>query len=220
MRIFTAILVLVLIYGCSSSSSNRRYNPDRSSGKNEKSGTRYGSTEKKDDSGSVTFSNPGNEFDEAPPTGDFPANKDEFIEHFGNLSPRNGELNAREKLIYEIIYWLETPYKYGGTNLGGIDCSAFTQNAYRKSHRILLPRSAAQQYDIGRDVFSQDDLTFGDLVFFDTQRIAYPGHVGIYLGNNLFAHASVTYGVTISDIKRRYWQERYVGAKRLAIFPK
>jgi cell wall-associated NlpC family hydrolase len=61
-------------------------------------------------------------------------------------------------------------------------------------------------------------LKFGDLLFFDTTKNTYPGHVGIYIGNNLFAHASFTKGVTISSIESAYYKKRFIIGKRIVQF--
>ena len=59
------------------------------------------------------------------------------------------------------------------------------------------------------------ELKFGDLVFFNTRRRVKPGHVGIYIGDNLFAHASSKLGVTISSLEHDYYNKRYMGARRI-----
>jgi cell wall-associated NlpC family hydrolase len=61
----------------------------------------------------------------------------------------------------------------------------------------------------------RSDLKFGDLVFFNTRRRVRPGHVGIYIGDNLFAHASSKLGVTISSLDYDYYSKRYMGARRV-----
>ena len=120
----------------------------------------------------------------------------------------------RERLLMEIIKYLGTPYKYGGTTKNGIDCSAFTQLLYRDVFKMNLQRSARLQYTQGREVNGKNELAFGDLVFFNTRQRVKPGHVGIYIGENLFAHASSTKGVTISSINYDYYSRRYMGARR------
>lgn len=127
----------------------------------------------------------------------------------------NDTTTLKEKVLLEIIRYLDTPYKYGGTSTDGIDCSAFTQNIFKTTLSIDLLRSASDQYSQGEIVGSKDDLQFGDLVFFDTQRGVSPGHVGIYIGDELFAHASTSQGVTISSMDQSYYQSRYVGARRI-----
>jgi len=123
--------------------------------------------------------------------------------------------SKKEIMIMEIIKYMNTPYKYGGNSLNGIDCSAFTQNVYQSSWMIKLNRSARDQYQQGEVITNRDDLQFGDLVFFNTRRRVKPGHVGIYIGDNLFAHASSKLGVTISSLEHDYYNKRYMGARRI-----
>jgi cell wall-associated NlpC family hydrolase len=132
-----------------------------------------------------------------------------FAEHLvaGSVEPRT--------VINHILQWIGTPYYYGGTQRSGIDCSAFTQAVYRASARVELPRTAAMQSTVGDYVRRKEDLRFGDLIFFNTRSAVYVSHVGIYLGDNLFAHASSRYGVTVSSLQADYYKTRYLGAKRL-----
>lgn len=120
----------------------------------------------------------------------------------------------REKMLMEIIKYLNTPYKYGGTTKDGIDCSAFTQTIYKDVFNINLERSARLQYTQGSEVTNGDELKVGDLVFFNTRRRVKPGHVGIYIGDNLFAHASTKKGVTITALDYDYYSRVYMGARR------
>ena len=78
---------------------------------------------------------------------------------------------------------------------------------------MSLPRSARDQFRVGA-VVDSDQLEFGDLVFFNTTGRS-PSHVGIYLEDDLFAHASVTSGVTISSLESTYYKKRFLGARRL-----
>lgn len=120
----------------------------------------------------------------------------------------------REKMLMEIIKYLNTPYKYGGTTKDGIDCSAFTQTIYRDVFNINLERSARLQYTQGSEIPKGEELKFGDLVFFNTRKRVKPGHVGIYIGDNLFAHASTKKGVTITALDYDYYKRTYMGARR------
>ncbi len=106
------------------------------------------------------------------------------------------------------------PYKYGGNTKNGIDCSAFTQTVYRDVFNIKLERAARLQYKQGEVIEKGDELKYGDLVFFNTRKRVKPGHVGIYIGDNLFAHASSTKGVTISAIDYDYYSRTFMGARR------
>ncbi len=142
---------------------------------------------------------------------------EEFQKKLGKIKKLNGSLTSREKLLFEVVKFLDTPYKYGGQSKNGIDCSAFTQQVYRNSLGIELPRTAREQFKVGDKV---TDLKFGDLVYFDTQTGSFPGHVGIYLGDSLFAHASSIQGVTITPLNNKYFKKRYVGARRITSIDK
>ena len=120
----------------------------------------------------------------------------------------------REKMLMEVIKYLNTPYKYGGNTKDGMDCSAFTQILYRDVFNINLERSARLQYTQGSVVSKDDTLKVGDLVFFNTRQRVKPGHVGIYIGDNLFAHASTKKGVTITALDYDYYLRTYMGARR------
>lgn len=117
------------------------------------------------------------------------------------------------KMMREISKMMGVSYRLGGTDDGGIDCSAYTMNVYRNAIGKQLPRSSAEQSKTGTPV-EYADLKFGDLVFFNTT--GEPGsHVGIYLGDDLFAHASVSLGVTISSLESFYYKKRFEGGRRI-----
>ncbi len=117
-------------------------------------------------------------------------------------------------LIKEINSWMGTPYKYGKHEKNiGTDCSGFTMEVYKKVYNIDLNRSADGQV-ANTDTILASDLQTGDLVFFKTRgnRIS---HVGIYLSNNKFVHATVKKGVMINDMDEEYYRSRYVQAGRV-----
>lgn len=117
------------------------------------------------------------------------------------------------KMMREISKMMGVSYKLGGMDDNGIDCSAYTMTVYKNSMGRQLPRSSAEQFKMGIPVV-YEDLKFGDLVFFNTTgEVA--SHVGIYLGDDLFAHASVSLGVTISSLESSYFKQRYEGARRI-----
>ncbi len=120
---------------------------------------------------------------------------------------------SRDMVLLEAVSYLGVPYAYGGNGKDGIDCSGYTSRVYQRGASILLPRSTRGQYGTGVEV-KRDSLLFGDLVFFNTTGRA-PSHVGIYLEDGLFAHASVTYGVTISSLESTYYRRRFVGGRRV-----
>lgn len=117
------------------------------------------------------------------------------------------------KLIEFLENWYGTRYRMGGTDKSGIDCSAFVQSFMAAMYGISLPRTSKEQYDQS-DRIKKDDLQEGDLVFFKTQRRKGISHVGIYLRNNKFVHASTSSGVMISDLSETYFSARYAGCGR------
>lgn len=130
-----------------------------------------------------------------------------------NINRYNLDKSQRNKVLLNVLSMIGTPYSLGGKDENGIDCSGFSRKIYESSFGIQLPPSTEEQYRLGISV-SDSELEFGDLVFFNTTgRI--PSHVGIYLGDNLFAHASVSYGVTISSLYSSYYKKRYIGARRI-----
>lgn len=122
---------------------------------------------------------------------------------------------AKSRIVDFIMDWLGTRYRFGGTERTGIDCSAFIRQLYVTAAHIELPRTASSQYnEVGVPIKDRSQLAFGDLVFFHTRRYARASHVGVYLGDNLFAHSSSRYGVTISSLESTYYGKRMIGARR------
>jgi len=130
----------------------------------------------------------------------------------GNLTPAGID---RDAVLLDVVSYLGVPYRYGGATKSGIDCSGFTSTVYRNAMSISLPRTAREQFSAGSFV-GDDGLQFGDLVFFNTTGNG-ASHVGIYLEDDLFAHASVSYGVTISSLESTYYRKRFLGARRVAL---
>lgn len=115
--------------------------------------------------------------------------------------------------LFEFIDdWYGTPYRYGGTTKKGIDCSAFSQYLFTDVYGITLPRTAREQYNLTNRI-SRTELREGDLLFFNTRGGV--SHVGVYLQNNKFVHASTSGGVMISDIFESYWVRRFIGVGRI-----
>jgi lipoprotein Spr len=117
-------------------------------------------------------------------------------------------------LLQEIDDWFGAPYRYGGNTKGGIDCSAFSQTVMHDVYNQTLPRTAQEQFD-SRMIIGKADLREGDLVFFHTSgRKNDITHVGVYLANNKFIHASLSGGISIADLNDPYWKPRFRGAGR------
>ncbi len=118
------------------------------------------------------------------------------------------------RIINTAMMFLGVPYKFGGTSPStGLDCSAYVKKVFGILN-IELPRTARDIYHVGRYV-KKSQLATGDLVFFRTYA-RYPSHVGIYLRDNKFIHASSrSKMVTIDDLDFNYYRKRYIGAKRI-----
>ncbi|WP_028543384.1 C40 family peptidase [Paenibacillus taiwanensis] len=123
-----------------------------------------------------------------------------------------GSAFAATKMDNTIQDLMGIDYKYGGTTTKGFDCSGFVKYVFDKFN-VELPRSSSSQYEVG-DKVKKDELRPGDLVFFNTSGSGI-SHVGIYVGNGQFAHASTSKGTRIDDLSMDYYEKRYVGAKRI-----
>lgn len=204
-------LIFLSFAACSSSSNSQRYNRDDEEDDNEsRESVRFSSEDDETTYNNRPYSR---EFDEKP-VEEYPVDKESFIDKYKNLGRFSAEATEEERMLSEIVKFLDTPYQYGGESEDGIDCSAFTQQVFNNALKLKLPRTASQQYQVGNSI-KQGKLKFGDLVFFNTQRTSYPGHVGIFVGDDLFAHASISQGVTISSLKNSYYQQRFIGGKRV-----
>jgi lipoprotein Spr len=116
------------------------------------------------------------------------------------------------KMFEFIDDWYGTPYRLGGTTKKGVDCSAFSQFLFASVYGLSIPRTAREQYNLTSRI-SRTQLNEGDLIFFNTRGGI--SHVGVYLQNNKFVHASTSGGVMISDIFDEYWAKKFVGVGRL-----
>lgn len=135
--------------------------------------------------------------------------RDDNAKSSGNL----GNINlVKSELIQLHREWVGTPYRLGGSSKSGIDCSAFVMIGFESRFGITLPRTTAEQRTMGESV-SRSELRPGDLVFFKTGWST--RHVGIYIGNHQFLHASTSQGVMLSSLNNHYWQQKYWLARRL-----
>ncbi len=128
------------------------------------------------------------------------------VQHASSSSP------TVNKLYQQYNQWRGTPYKYGGLSRNGVDCSGFVHQSYKSVFNVSLPRSTKDQITKGKRVYI-NELRCGDLVFFKTGYKT--RHVGIYVENGKFMHASTSRGVTLSNLRSGYWREHYWQARRL-----
>ncbi len=133
--------------------------------------------------------------------------------HYALLLDVEVEKIKNDKLFEYITQWWAVPYRIGGTGMNGIDCSGFVKGIVQNTYKIQLPRTSREQADYSTSI-SKDELTEGDLVFFNTRGGI--SHVGMYLNNNKFVHASTSNGVIISDLNETYWRKRFVKAGRIS----
>ena len=120
------------------------------------------------------------------------------------------ESTLKNKNLYNfIIDWYGTPYKYGGNNQNGIDCSGFANVLYKEIYKIQIPRVSSDIAENTKRKYT-NDLKEGDLVFFSFGKGNTINHVGIYLHNNKFVHASTSKGVIISNLTDPYYGDYLV----------
>lgn len=131
---------------------------------------------------------------------------------YGVLLSTQAEEVKNTKMFEFIDDWYGTPYRLGGTTKKGVDCSAFSQFLFASVYGLSIPRTSKEQYNITSRI-SRTQLNEGDLIFFNTRGGI--SHVGVYLQNNKFVHASTSGGVMISDVYDEYWAKKFVGVGRL-----
>ncbi len=123
----------------------------------------------------------------------------------------NGDENPA--LLTEIVRWLGVPYLYGGTTPNGVDCSGLAQAVYQKVYNINLERVTVNMAQRTRRV-NRRNLQEGDLIFFkiNNRKVS---HVGIYISNNKFVHASTSRGVVINDLDENYYRRNFAFGGRV-----
>ena len=123
-------------------------------------------------------------------------------------------MNAMSRtVVSDAMSYMGVPYVFGGnTPSSGFDCSGYVRYVFANAG-IYLPRTADVQYNCGYAV-STSELAPGDLVFFETYCPG-PSHVGIYVGDGNFVHASSSRGVTVSSLSSSYYSAHYLGARRV-----
>ena len=119
-----------------------------------------------------------------------------------------------EKIVKTARKWLGTPYRYGGKDRKGTDCSGMTMSVFGEAAAVALPRNSAAQYEYCVSI-GHEDLQPGDLVFFCGKRGGPVNHVGLYIGERRMIHASSSRGVIESSLDERYWLTHYYGSGRV-----
>ncbi|MEX0929068.1 MAG: NlpC/P60 family protein [Balneolales bacterium] len=121
-------------------------------------------------------------------------------------------LNPQKKLADSYHEWKGTPYRLGGADKNGIDCSAFVQIVMEDQFGVEMPRVTKEQIKAGKRIWRRRATT-GDIVFFQTGRQTL--HVGIMIDRRRFMHASTSQGVMISSLNENYWRDRFIRARRM-----
>ncbi|MEI7497083.1 MAG: C40 family peptidase [Betaproteobacteria bacterium] len=122
--------------------------------------------------------------------------------------------NKASDLVMNAMGFLGVPYRRGGSDDNGFDCSGFVRSMYEQTLGKVLPRSAREQADATEKI-DKKDLQPGDLVFFNTMRQTF-SHVGIYVGDNKFIHSPRPgKQVKVEDMRQSYWLSRFTGARRV-----
>ena len=125
------------------------------------------------------------------------------------------DYNDNHGLYLEAAQWIGTPYRSGGNTKKGTDCSGFTSQVYNNVYRIQLPRSSKDQFKAVKKVHKRK-LDTGDLVFFSTDRSRKNiSHVGIYLKQGKFIHASTSSGVIVSKLNEPYYMSNWISGGKI-----
>jgi lipoprotein Spr len=159
----------------------------------------------------------------APPVAETEPKKNVSIAYDAALSLPNKYANllgvaptslTNVELLAQMEKWFGTQYCFGGSTDSCIDCSSFTQVILRDVYNVKIPRNSQQQFDASTKI-ETENLKEGDLVFFNTVSASMIiTHVGVYVCNNKFVHASTSKGVTINDLSEKYFAKAYRGAGR------
>jgi lipoprotein Spr/probable lipoprotein NlpC len=126
-------------------------------------------------------------------------------------SAQSTTTQSQQELMQVYSRYKGTPYRYGGTNANGFDCSGFIQTVFNEAYGFSTPRTTDQLARSGTPI-RRDQLQVGDVLIFRSSIKQL--HAGIYVGNNQFIHASTSQGVTQSRLDNSYWLQRFVRARR------
>lgn len=133
-------------------------------------------------------------------------------EHSRKIANLKDNIQIKRGLYLQHRKWKGVPYQIGGLNRSGIDCSGFVYLTFKSRFNIEIPRTTKKQARLGKSI-KKKKLKAGDLVFFKTEKKV--RHVGIYIEDNKFVHASTSNGVIISKLNNVYWEKKYWMARRV-----
>ena len=132
---------------------------------------------------------------------------------YSNLLGFNIDTILNQKLYETIAEWLGTRYCYGGDSKCGVDCSGFVIALYKNAFELSLEGNANDLFKNSKPL-QKSKLAEGDLVFFRIRKKRI-SHVGVYLGQNKFVHASLKQGVTIDDLNEPYYKKYFFRGGRI-----
>ncbi|MVZ65487.1 glycoside hydrolase [Sphingobacterium sp. DK4209] len=133
-------------------------------------------------------------------------------EYFSQIMGVAANATSNTKLYQFVYEWLGTPYRLGGDSKRGIDCSKFSLAVYENVFNTTIGYNSRNQYQNVTPV-RKGELEPGDLVFFKIRSRSIT-HVGVYLGEDKFAHASSSRGVMVSNLNEAYWKRYYYNGGR------
>jgi lipoprotein Spr len=128
-----------------------------------------------------------------------------------NLSSNANDKEIKAALMEFYNEWKNVKYKFGGNSKKGIDCSAFTQRIFKEKFNVKIPRSTRTQVKSGESI-KKSQLQLGDLVFFKTGK--YDRHVGVYMGDGNFMHASIK-GIKFTKLNKPFYKKAYWTSRRV-----
>lgn len=134
-------------------------------------------------------------------------------------SPSDSSLSSvglsEQRFENEVKKYLGIPYRRGGASKKGMDCSGFARTVYDRLLGIDLPHNSTDQFRFSElEKIDSRELQTGDLIFFANKKKKRINHVGVYLSDGQFIHASSSLGITVSSLDDKYWKRRFVGSKR------
>jgi len=132
-------------------------------------------------------------------------------QHSSNYKPKTKNW-ITTALYKEYKAWYRTPYKYGGLDLNGVDCSSLVQQVYKNAFNLFVPRTTKKKKKIGYKI-DRNSAKEGDLILFKTGWDT--RHSGVVIERGKFMHSSQKHGVIISSISNPYWRSKYWQTRRL-----